>query len=287
MTTMGLDDTDMEFGEYDEGESDERWDDSEGEDQDAEGRSSRDRDRDRRRRAVQQRVVQARGRRELARGRAEARGGARGPTAPARTTPQQAVTAIRNLDLETKVQEDTFRRAITTQNKRMNRSDYAAVASIAINQAIESFDAPDNPYARAAARFSPLLLLSPQRKRPGLEGFVLDPRVMGGAAVLAITVLGENRRRFTLAREITISSPSELAAGDSDQLLADVLDARGKVLDAPVSWVSSNPDLAAVGPNGVVQAVKVGTAIITAEADGVVRRIRLKITPAAAAGGGR
>lgn len=276
MTTMGLDDTDMEF---DEGDSDELWDDSDGEDQDAEGRSSRDR----RRRAVQQRIARARGRRELAR----ARGGALRPTAPGRATPQQAVTAIRNLDLDTKVQEDTFRRAITTQSKRMNRSDYAAVASVAINQAIESFDAPDNPYGRSAARFAPLLLLSPQNKRPGFEGFVLDPRVMGGVALLAITVLGENRKRFTLAREISVSSPSELAVGDSDQLMGDVLDARGKVLKVPVSWVSSNPDLAKVGSSdGLVEAVKAGNVIITAAADGVVRRVRLKITPAAAGGGG-
>lgn len=283
MSAIGLDDTDMEFAEYDGGESGELWDDTDSEDYDAESRSS-----ERQRRARQQRIVQARRRQAQARARARAGTRAASPVVPAPATPQQAVAAIRNLDLDTKVQEDNFRRATSTQNKRMSRSEYAAVAGAATTQFIESFHTPDNPYAKAALRFAPLLLLSPQRKGTGLEGFLKDPRVIGGIAVLGITVVGETRNRSAVARQIDVLSASELAQGEHDVFVADVLDGRGTLLVSPVSWTSSDPNVASIDSDGRVTAKAAGAVVITAKADGIVRRVRLKVTPAAGqpAGGG-
>lgn len=283
MSAIGLDDTDMEFAEYDGGESGELWDDTDSEDYDAESRSS-----ERQRRARQQRIVQARRRQAQASARARAGTRAASPVGPAPATPQQAVAAIRNLDLDTKVQEDNFRRATSTQNKRMSRSEYAAVAGAATTQFIESFHTPDNPYAKAALRFAPLLLLSPQRKGTGLEGFLKDPRVIGGIAVLGITVVGETRNRSAVARQIDVLSASELAQGEQDVFVADVLDGRGTLLVSPVSWTSSDPKVASIDSDGRVTAKAAGAVVITAKADGIVRRVRLKVTPAAGqpAGGG-
>jgi uncharacterized protein YjdB len=195
-----------------------------------------------------------------------------------RTQAQAAVNAVRNLDLETKVQEDTFRRAIRVQSRRMSRSEYAAVASAATNQFIESFDAPDNPFFRAALRFAPLLLLAPQRRGSGLEAVITDPRVIGGAAVAAIVFFGENRKRLTVAQSISVTAPANVAVNASDRFVADVIDGRGAVLSVPVTWTSSDSGVASINPEtGEVTGVANGVAIITATADGIVRRFRLQV----------
>ncbi len=273
MSSTWLEDLDTEFAEYDDSEAGELYDEGEGEDYDAEARSAADR-----RRARQRRMALARRRQAQARGRTRPAG-----RLPARPSPQQAVSAIKNLDLETKVQEDAFRGAISAQSKRMSRSEYAAVAGAAVNQFIESFDAPDNAFAKAALRFAPLLLLSPQPRGKGLEALVKDPRVVGGAAVAAITIAGENRNRFSAAREVSVLSASELEVGQDDTFIADVLDGRGAVLNKPVSWSSSDPNIAAIDPaSGRVTPIAPGVVVISASSEGIVRRVRLKVTGAAA-----
>jgi uncharacterized protein YjdB len=264
--SMSLPETEMESPEYDR-ESAGLYDESESQDYGEQSESDR-------RRARQRRVALAQRRQAQARARLT---GGRGTTAPARITPQQTATAIRNLDLETKVQDDAFRSAISASSKRMSRSEYAAVAGVAVNQFIESFDTPDNPFARAALRFSPLLLLSPQRRGTGFDSVIRDPRVIGGAAIAGITLIGDNRRRFTVARQLSVQAPSEIAVNDTDLFLADVLDLRGTPVDTPVTWESSDPATATIDPGGNVKGVKAGTVVVTATADGIKRRVRLKV----------
>ena len=103
---------------------------------------------------------------------------------------QPAIRAIRSLDLETKVELDSLRRAVEESNRRANRANWAAVAGTAVNQGLDSFSTNlTNQYVRAGARFAPLLFLSPAKKRGGAEGFVTDPRVIGGASILGIALL--------------------------------------------------------------------------------------------------
>jgi hypothetical protein len=184
------------------------------------------------------------------------------------TASPATAAAIRTVDLESKVAEDGLRQELTAQRKRMSRSEYAAVAGLAVNQFMESFDQPENAYARAALRFAPLLLLSPQTRGSGIERFVYDPRVIGGAAVLGITFFGQQRNEARLE----LAGTQELAVGAKPvQFAAQVLSTRGEVLSGrAIRWESSDPAVATVDPaTGEVTAKKPGAVFITARADGV------------------
>ena len=273
MSLMWLDDTDMESAEYDDAEA-EAYDDSESE----YGDDSRTTAARRRRQQAQQRRVTL-ARRRQAMSRARALPPARPGTAVAPVAAQrQTVAAIRNLDLETKVQEDNVRTALAAQNKRMSRSEYAAVVGAATNQFIESFDAPDNPFFKAGLRFAPLLLLSPQKRGTGFESVVRDPRVIGLAAVAAITFAGDQRNRGSQASDINIQASAELdVASGADTFFADVVDSRGRVVAGNVTWASGNPAIASIDANGNVTPLSEGTVAITATFDGIVRRIRVRV----------
>lgn len=159
----------------------------------------------------------------------------------------------------------------------MNRSEYAAVAGLAVNQFIESFNQPENEYARAALRFAPLLLLAPQRRGRGFESFVYDPRVMGGAAVLGITFLGQQRSRAA----IVVAARSELpAGGPATQFSAQVLSSRGEALAGRViRWESTDPSVATVDANGNVTPIKTGAVFIVVSAEGMpTQRVPLVVT---------
>jgi hypothetical protein len=202
------------------------------------------------------------------------------------TSPRAAVAAIQHLDVETKVQDDRFRSAMAAANRRMNKADYAAVGGAAINQFIDSFKAPDNPYFKAALRFSPLLLLAPQRHGTGMEGFLRDPRVIGGAAVAAITVIGENRNKLSAVKSIDVLVPPDIAMGTPRKLIGDAFDLRGHRIDAAIKWESADPTtIATIDPtSGLLTPVSAGTTVITARSDEVIRRVMVTVADASTAG---
>jgi Bacterial Ig-like domain (group 2) len=259
--------------------------DSDSEDYDGESAASRRRARQRRAAAL------ARRRRERARARQlTRRDGGRLP-APRETVEGRAgaqretVAAIRDLDLETKVQQDAFRSTAAAQSKRMSRSEYATVAAVAVNQFIETFQAPDNAVAKAALRAAPLALLAPASKGSGFGGFVQDPRVIGAAVVAGILLVGQNRNFFSgdKAREIRVVGPTEVVVGTSDQFIADVLDGRGERLDKTVTWESSDPLVATIdAATGQVRGVTAGGVVITAKFEKIVGRARLTVRASAA-----
>jgi hypothetical protein len=174
-----------------------------GEDFGEESRSARQRREQQRRRqrqimlARQRQAQMRRSRRPPAPARRSV--GAPGPSRP-------AIRAVRSLDLETKVGLDALRRAVEESNRRANRATWAAVAGTAVEQSLDSFSANlTNQYLKAGARFAPLLFLSPAKKKGGAEGFVTDPRFIGGASILGIGLL----HNFTSTIHSVLISPHD------------------------------------------------------------------------------
>ena len=159
----------------------------------------------RRRRERQRQIMLARQRQAQMRRRGDRRRRRAGQSgAPGTSRP--TITAIRSLDLETKVGLDSLRRALEESNRRANRATWAAVAGTAVDQGLDSFATNlTNQYLRGGARFAPLLFLSPQKKKGGVEGFVTDPRFIGGASILGIALL----HNFTSTVHSVLISPHD------------------------------------------------------------------------------
>lgn len=92
---------------------------------------------------------------------------------------------------------------------------------------------------------------------PGSSSALLSPTVEIVVKQRAVTI------------DLEPSSPVTLTTADEGiQLSATVRDARGNaILDAPVTWLSSEPEVATVSPEGLLAGVEAGTAIITATSD--------------------
>jgi hypothetical protein len=135
------------------------------------------------------------------------------PVRPSGPAQRQTITAIRSLDLETKVGQDSLRRAVAESNRRATRATWAAVGGTAVDQGLDSFASKvTNQYLRAGARFAPLLFLAPEKKRGGVEGFVTDPRFIGGAAILGIALLGNFTSRPQEVSSVYIAPIGKLTA---------------------------------------------------------------------------
>ena len=266
MTISAFDDYEAE--DYDSESEDY---DSEAEDYDSEDARS---DRARRRQAAL-RVARQRRTRSQPRPR-------RAATAPSRVAPtaRQTVAAIRNLDLENKVGEDSLRQSIERANTRARRATYAAVASVALDQALDTFgdDLKDHDFVRAALRLGPLLLLTPQHTRRGLEGYLLDPRVLGGAAIAGVVAVGAFRNRDTDVANIEFSPPALTAIGQQGRFAAFAVDSKGRDVSTPIKWASDNAAVLSLSEQGdfVVQAV--GVVRVTAEAGNFRKSFFLTVT---------
>ena len=211
-----------------------------GEDLGEESRSARHR------RERQRQIMLARQRQAQMRRRQRSPSPARRPVG----APGPAIRAIRSLDLETKVGLDSLRRAVEESNRRANQATWAAVASTAVNQGLDSFSANlTNQYLRAGARFAPMLFLSPQKKKGGAEGFVTDPRVIGGASILGIALL----HNFTTSAVHSVlinpygplTAPAGITPGNSVLATGNlVATAKGRLgipmPNASFNWTSNN-----------------------------------------------
>ncbi|HEY1324805.1 MAG TPA: Ig-like domain-containing protein, partial [Streptosporangiaceae bacterium] len=204
---------------------------------------------------------------------------------------RQAITAIRSLDLETKVSQDSLRRALEASNRRAARATWAAVASAAVDQGLDSFgaDLDNHEYIKAGARFAPLLFLSPEKTKRGVEGFVTDPRVIGGAAILSIALLGNFRTRSQGIASLSIVPPSgRIVAPDvgtsTGTITANALDRHGKLVSSQpaITWSSSDPGtLAFLDPNVgtfTLTAGNTGTVQVTAQGGGFSDRLDVQVT---------
>jgi serine/threonine protein kinase len=89
--------------------------------------------------------------------------------------------------------------------------------------------------------------------------------------------------RIAVARLNVTRQPSTLEAGKTHAVSASALDADGRpILGRDISWSSSDPRVATVGPDGTIQAVSAGRATITARSEGQTQSFQVEVTAPAA-----
>lgn len=264
MTSALMDDLDTEYEDaYDDAEL---YDDSEAYD-DAESRASTARKRRARALAAARRRAAARQRTSLV---------------PARSAPRAVVSAVKDLDLETKLQQDNLRSVVAGQNKKLQRANLSAAAVVLVNEGLRSFGEPDNTFVRAAIQASPLLLLPSASTGHGVGDYLKDPRFIGIGGALGLAFIGNQRNNDAAVGSVNIIGPAQLGTEKDDVFVADVFDGRGKVSKTAATWQSDNPAVASIdATTGRIKAGTVpGIAIITATAGDVVRRVRLEVVAA-------
>ena len=171
----------------------------------------------RRRRERQRQILQERQRqRQRQRRRKCARNGQcrqnRRPTRAAGPSPRQTIAAVRDLDLDTKVELDSLRRELEESNRRASRATWATVAGVAAAEVINQFDALENHPNVSAAIPAPLCsCCRPRSKGAESKGILLDPRVIGGAAVLGIALASRFTSTSKAVRKILTSAPRATA----------------------------------------------------------------------------
>jgi hypothetical protein len=264
MTSAFTEDLDTEYEDaYDDAEL---YDDSEAYD-DAESRASR-----------------ARSRRARALAAARRRAAARQQTSlvPARPTPRAVVSAVKELDLETKVQQDNLRSVVAGQNKKLQRANLAAAAVVLVNEGLRTFGEPDNSFVRAGIQASPLLLLPGTSTGHGVGNYLKDARVIGIGGALGLAFIGNQRNKDAAVDSVSIIGPTQLATGKQDVFIADVFDGRGRASTTAATWDSDNRAVADIDrtTGRVTAGTTPGVAIITATAGDVVRRVRLEVVAA-------
>ena len=109
--------------------------------------------------------------------------------------------------------------------------------------------------------------------RASVSGTGLVTGLYPGNADVTVSIDGVTKtlRVVVTAASLRIDSPTSFTApGTNVQLTAVVLDANGATLpNVPVTWSSSNPNVATVDPNGVLTATAEGFVTITASGGGV------------------
>lgn len=187
---------------------------------------------------------------------------------------QKTQAAVRNVDIENKVQADVFGRALRAQQERIGRSESSMALSKVVDELKERVpDLFQNEVLKTALPLVPLLFLKPEKKGQGFEGFISDPRVWGPVLTAAIALFGQTRdqspQEVTITpREFTFTSPR--TASTSFPFRATVRDSNRRVLvtQPAITWESSNTTVATVDPNGNVTPVAAGTVLITATVAG-------------------
>lgn len=210
---------------------------------------------------------------------------------PVRPDARAAVNAIRTVDLEAKVAQDSLRRAIENANRRASRATYSALATAAIGQVLDTYEKnlDGHPFVRAAARFAPLAILPGDRERKGIEAVLLHPAFIGGALIGGIFVLGKFTTTSQDVHEIKIAVPNVVRDGDTGTLIATPVDRNGRTLTGvAVSWKSGEDTiLMFTDPAaGKFKALKQGPVAVTVTAGDVSTSTALRVEANWATAGG-
>lgn len=107
---------------------------------------------------------------------------------------------------------------------------------------------------------------------PGTTTLVASAGAVQGSANLTVILVPVTR--VTITPEVV-----PLGLGGMQQLAADARDDRGNVLPGrPIAWASSAPQIATVSSNGLVTAIALGTANVTATTGGVTATALVTVT---------
>jgi hypothetical protein len=191
-------------------------------------------------------------------------------------TPRQTIAAIRgdirDLNLDTKVDLDSLRRALNEANRRGDKAMYSALLSIVANQALSTFDPSleNHEVVSAAIRWAPSLLLTNSKGKPGIEGFLLSPPVLAGAVVAGVLISGHFINAPHSVSDILVSFPSPLGA--SGEFTGTAIDRNGKTVDATITWYSQNPSILNVNSDGNYNSVSAGDTTVSAVVPGHTTR---------------
>ena len=148
---------------------------------------------------------------------------------------------------------------------------------------MDSFEISLEPHdwARTLIRGAPTLLLHPGKPRkPGLEGFLYDPRVGGSVALAAIFAFGHFRNAPAGADNIIIGRIPEnelnsaAGAGGGGKLSGTAVDKQGNPITRPITitWNSEDQTTLQVRPDGTFTPLKPGPTRISATGGGTTVR---------------
>jgi hypothetical protein len=127
-------------------------------------------------------------------------------------------------------------------------------------------------FAGAVLTASPVLFLNPASQGSGLGGFLMNPKVLAGAAAAALFIAKDmsEGKAFDLVAVQFSRVDREITTGNQCKFWLDVVDDQGGHKPAPadrISYTSSAPQIAEVSKDGVVKGKGLGTATITASID--------------------
>jgi len=144
-----------------------------------------------------------------------------------------------------------------------------------------AFDAQHNPLANRAITWS-----SNVPNIANVDGTGLVTGVAAGTATITASSEGKSGTAAVVvlppvAASVTVApTTTTLSVGDSTTLTATAKDASGNVIaGAPVTWSSDNPAAATVSSSGVVTAVGIGTATITAQSGNAKGTATILVAP--------
>ncbi|MBM2620814.1 hypothetical protein JIG36_35475 [Actinoplanes sp. LDG1-06] len=206
--------------------------------------------------------------------------------APAPRPAPATLNAVRAVDLDAKVAQDSLQRQLQQANQRASRSMYSALATGAVGQALDTYqdNLKDHPFVRAAIRWAPLAVLPPDKSRKGIEAVALHPAFISGALIGGIFLIGKLTNPDKTVRSIELTVPTLLDVDEKGTLLAKALDRDGRTLtDVTIAWKSSNPSILAFdGDTASFTALAAGLVTVTASSGDVQESASIRVESAAA-----
>ncbi len=227
------------------------------------------------RRRRQQQIMQARHRQRMRQRQLELRRAPQPPRpaqAPYGRPSPATVTALRAVDLDNKVEQDSLRRAIDEANRRASRSMYSALATGAVSQALDTYqdNLKDHAFIRAAARFAPLAILPGDQKRKGVEAVLLHPAFLSGALIGGIFLIGKVTNAVPGVHDIRMAVPNTIKVDDAGTLEGFPVDRNNRrIPGVTVIWKSSDNAVLQVREDGTFEAKTTGKVVVTATAGDV------------------
>lgn len=266
-----FDDGEGEMDDFDDADDDEDYDDFDGEDDlfgeyAAEGRRSRSR-----RRRARARMRRARRKRQLARRRRGRRRGGR--TSRPRTSRGKIANnraQIKKVGLESAVKSDMLASGLKTQDKRIGGTENAITATKVIDEIRTQFpNLNNNKFIKTGLPLAPLLFLKPPKKKEGLEGFAMDPRIWGPVLAAGAALYQEFKRDDNTPAKVVFNVGDNITVPNGTRLplVAEVQDKNGKEVEGrTLEYESSDKTVATVDKaNGTFAAKGAGSVIITAK----------------------